>query len=119
MNIEETREAINKLLEPVWGMPVGEVNDRLRTAANMLEQLVSELEQAKQPKPETTGERFGVHFFTYVNSESGLKFVDGLTKLTRDGFKVLSSGINGGGEYPLMWAIVSRPETPEEAKQKV
>lgn len=119
MNIEETREVINKLLEPVWGMPVREVNDRLRTAANMLEQLVSELEQAKRPKPETTGERFGVQLNTYTDPDAVRSFINGLTRMSRRGFKVLSSGINGSGEYPLMWAIVSRPETPEEAKQKV
>lgn len=119
MNIEETREAINKLLEPVWGMPVREVNDRLRTAANMLEQLVSELEQAKQPKPETTGERFGVGLVTYTGDDSIRDFENGLTRMTRQGFEVLSSGVNGDVGHPLMWAIMSRPETPEEAKQTI
>lgn len=119
MNIEETREAINKLLEPVWGMPVREVNDRLRTAANMLGQLVSELEQAKQPKLETTGERFGVQLNTYRDQESAMAFVNGLTNTTRKGFKVLSAGVTGNNGTPLMWAIVSRPEAPEEAKQTI
>lgn len=119
MNIEETREVINKLLEPVWGMPVREVNDRLRTAANMLGQLVSELEQAKQPKPEITGGRFGVQLDTYAGPDTIRAFVNGLTRMTRQGFKVLSSGVNGSSGHPLMWAIVSRPETPEEAKQTI
>lgn len=48
-----------------------------------------------------------------------MAFVNGLTNTTRKGFKVLSAGVTGNNGTPLMWAIVSRPETPEEAKQTI
>lgn len=73
----------------------------------------------EKPKPEIVGERFGMHLNTYMGEDSIRAFMNGLTNTTRQGFKVLSSGVTGNSSTPLMWVIVSRPETPEEAKQTV
>lgn len=47
---DDVKWIVEELREPVWGEAVRVVNDRLRTAALMIESLAAELEQVKQER---------------------------------------------------------------------
>lgn len=76
------------------------------------------LEEPKPENPEPTGQRFSFHYYPIVVKSDASKFTNALNKTSRKGFIPVSSGVlrqkNG---MPCVWAIMSRPETPEEAKE--
>jgi len=45
--IDDVKRALEALREPVWGEPVRVVNDRLRTAALMIENMIEEQERTQ------------------------------------------------------------------------
>lgn len=47
---DDVKWIVEELRKPVWGEAVRVVNDRLRTAALMIESLAAELEQVKQER---------------------------------------------------------------------
>ena len=46
--IDDVKRALEALREPVWGEPVRVVNDRLRTAALMIENMIEEHERTQR-----------------------------------------------------------------------
>lgn len=77
------------------------------------------VEEPKPENPEPTGQRFTLAYYPLTGKQGAEAFIRDQTRVTREGFKPISSGVCVQNGTPCAWAIMSRPETPEEAKEEL